>query len=172
MHSPITRLHVGAITNSRAGGAFLFAYLASQWPGRNINEKTPQIQEKPLDDEELQTEAERIASDLPETTRSQPFGPDYEVFKVAGKVFMMTTEVPGKRVVTLKCEPPHGEALRQNFDGIVPGYHMNKRHWISIEADDRMTDELLEELVQNSYLLVLEGLPRSKRPVDPSAFTN
>ncbi|MBT2514699.1 MmcQ/YjbR family DNA-binding protein [Arthrobacter sp. ISL-30] len=125
-----------------------------------------------MDGDELQADAERIALDLPETTQSQPFGPDYEVFKVAGKVFMMTTEVPGKKVVTLKCEPPHGEALRQEFEGIVPGYHMNKRHWISVGADERMTSELLEELVQNSYLLVLEGVPRSMRPIDLGAFTD
>jgi predicted DNA-binding protein (MmcQ/YjbR family) len=92
--------------------------------------------------------------------RGQPFGPEYEVFKVAGKVFVMTTEVPGVAVATLKCEPDYAAALRQEYPSVTVGYHMNKRHWISLAPGPGVSVELVEELVSNSYLLVVAGLPR------------
>jgi predicted DNA-binding protein (MmcQ/YjbR family) len=85
------------------------------------------------------------------------------VFKVGGKVFMMTTDVRGTPVVTLKCEPEYGLALQQEFETITPGYHMNKRHWTSVAAGEGVSGTLVEELVENAYLLVVERLPRAKR---------
>ena len=97
--------------------------------------------------------------------QSQPFGPEYEVFKVGGKVFMMTTVRRGTPIVTLKCEPEHALALREEFATITPGYHMNKRHWTSLTAGHGVTPALIEELVENAYLLVVDGLPRDRRPL-------
>jgi predicted DNA-binding protein (MmcQ/YjbR family) len=108
--------------------------------------------------------AMETASQLPAVTHEHPFGPEWEVFKVVGKVFLLATEVPGEPVVTLKCEPEHSQALQQRYAEVVPGYHMNKRHWLTIRAGDAVTRELLEELVRNSYELVVEGLPKGKRP--------
>jgi predicted DNA-binding protein (MmcQ/YjbR family) len=105
-----------------------------------------------------------VALSLPGVEQSQPFGPDYEVFKVGGKVFVMTTVVRGTPVVTLKCEPEHGLALRQEFETITPGYHMNKRHWTSVAAGPGVGRRLVDELVENAYLLVVDGLPRDQRP--------
>ena len=106
------------------------------------------------------------AAQLPAATLEHPFGPEWEVFKVVGKVFLLATEMPGEPVVTLKCEPEQSKALQQQYEELVPGYHMNKRHWLTIRAGEAVTQDLLEELVRNSYELVVEGLPRTKRPTN------
>jgi len=95
---------------------------------------------------------------LPGVVHVQPFGPRFEVFKALHKVFSMTTTVGEEPIVTLKCEPETGEALRQQHASITPGYHMNKRHWISIAAGPGVTDYLIEELVTNAYLLIVDQL--------------
>ena len=82
---------------------------------------------------------------------------------------MLRCELPAEtalRSCLLKCEPEQSKALQQQYEEIVPGYHMNKRHWLSIRAGDAVTRELVDELVRNSYELVVEGLPRMKRPTD------
>ena len=104
------------------------------------------------------------AAQLPAVTQENPFGPEWEVFKVVGKVFLLATEAPGEPVVTLKCEPEHSRALQQRYEELAPGYHMNKRHWLTIRAGGAVTRELVDELVRNSYELVVDGLPRSRRP--------
>ncbi|MFD6134979.1 MmcQ/YjbR family DNA-binding protein [Isoptericola sp. NPDC060257] len=79
---------------------------------------------------------------LPGVTRTWPFGPEHDVFKVRAKVFCMTTEVTGTPLVTLKCAPDDGEALRQELETVTAGYHMNKRHWISLAAGPGITRRL------------------------------
>ncbi|MUN63729.1 MmcQ/YjbR family DNA-binding protein [Kocuria sediminis] len=106
-----------------------------------------------------------VAAGLPAVSRTCPFGPEHDVFKVAGKIFLMATEATGEPIVTLKCEPPHAAALRQEFPTITPGYHMNKQHWISLAAGPGVTRDLVAELVLNAYELVVDGLPRAERPV-------
>jgi predicted DNA-binding protein (MmcQ/YjbR family) len=105
-----------------------------------------------------------VAQALAGAERCQPFGPEYEVFKVGGKIFMMTTVVRGTPIVTFKCEPEHALALREEFATITAGYHMNKRHWTSLAAGEGVTPALIGELVENAYLLVVDGLPRARRP--------
>jgi predicted DNA-binding protein (MmcQ/YjbR family) len=106
------------------------------------------------------------AAGLPGVTHEHPFGPEWDVFKVAGKVFLLATEVPGEPLVTIKCEPEHSRALQQQYEAITPGYHMNKRHWITIRGRNGVTRGLVEKLVRNSYELVVQGLPKSRRPID------
>lgn len=118
----------------------------------------------------LQDVAREIAEELPTSTMSHPFGPEYEVFKVKGKVFMLLTEVPGDPVVVLKAEPEDSEALRQSHHDITPGYHMNKKHWITVNPGGTVDAELLDDLVTESFLLVVEGLPKREQPVDPQTF--
>lgn len=101
---------------------------------------------------------------------THPFGPDWDVFKVRGKVFLLLTAVTGSQQAILKVEPLDGEALRREYSFIAPGYHMNKRHWVSVYPDAILTPQLLAELVTDSYRLVVEKLPRSQRPIDPSTF--
>lgn len=113
------------------------------------------------------------AAELPGTDRTFPFdghNADVEVWKVRGKVFAMLT----RGVVTLKADPFEAEMLRHTHAWITPGWHMNKRHWISV-ADGVLNaegagDQFLADLVTDSYLLVVAGLPRAQRPVDPATF--
>jgi predicted DNA-binding protein (MmcQ/YjbR family) len=118
-----------------------------------------------VSDAELEPVTWSAALALPRVEQSQPFGPDFEVFKVGGKVFAMTTVLRGTPIVTLKCEPEHGLALQQEFGTVTPGYHMNKRHWTSIAAGPGISRDLVEELVVNAYLLVAGAL-RTHRQKD------
>ncbi|MGH3170900.1 MAG: MmcQ/YjbR family DNA-binding protein [Trebonia sp.] len=115
----------------------------------------------------LHKTAAACAQDLPEAQLEHPFGPDWEVFKVRGKVFMLTTEVPGRPVVILKAEPDDAHALREQNSHITPGYHMNKKHWITLESGEGVDKKLVEELVTDSYRLVVSHLPKAEQPVDP-----
>lgn len=108
--------------------------------------------------------------DLPGTEKTFPFdghNADIEVWKVRGKMFAMLT----RGVVTLKADPHEAEMLRATHDWIQPGWHMNKRHWISV-GDGVFAEgaQYLHDLVTDSYLLVVAGLPRRRRPVDPATF--
>ncbi|MEV5882471.1 MmcQ/YjbR family DNA-binding protein [Streptomyces sp. NPDC052020] len=118
----------------------------------------------------LQTFAAECAERLPGARLEHPFGPDWEVFKVHGKVFMLMTSVPGEPVVILKSEPGEAEALREAHADVTRGYHMNKRHWITLEGGDSLDKKLVEELVTESYRLVVGNLPRTKQPVDPETY--
>lgn len=113
---------------------------------------------------DLRAHALRIATGLPSAEHCFPFGPETEVCKVVGKVFFLAGELQGEPLVTLKCDPEESIALQEEFAGISSGYHMNKKHWISVRAGDEITEELVDELVRASYTLVVETLPRAKRP--------
>ena len=115
----------------------------------------------------VQAAAARTAAELPGTERCFPFGPEHEVFKVGGKVFLMATEVTGPPMVTLKCDPEHARALRAEFTSIRPGWHVNKKHWVSVTAGPGVDAGLVDELVTESYLLVRERLPVRSRPALP-----
>jgi predicted DNA-binding protein (MmcQ/YjbR family) len=120
-----------------------------------------------MDGTTVQQVAMRTALELPDVTHGFPFGPDHDVLKVVDKVFLMATEVRGEPIVTLKCDPEHARALCQELASVRPGYHMNKRHWVSVGAGPGVTPELVAELVVDAYLLVVDGMPRHRRPVLP-----
>jgi predicted DNA-binding protein (MmcQ/YjbR family) len=113
----------------------------------------------------LHQTAMRVAGELPAVTHTFPFGPEHNVFKVVGKIFLLASTLAGKPIVTLKCEPEYSQALRQEFATITPGYHLNKKHWITITTGPGVTEELVEELMLNAYLLVAENLPKAKQPL-------
>jgi len=94
-----------------------------------------------------------------------PFGPDWEVFKVRGKVFLLLTAVTGQQQMIIKAEPEDCQALQQQYPFIAPGYHMNKRHWVSVYPHSELHQQLVEELVTDSYRLVVEKLPRAQQPI-------
>ena len=110
------------------------------------------------------------ARELPASTLEFPFGPDFDVFKVRGKMFMFHAVVNGERQVILKALPSDSMALRDAHADITPGYHMNKRHWISLHPGGTLTADMVSELVTESYRLVVSGLPRAQQPVEPHAF--
>ena len=92
-------------------------------------------------------------------TESLPFGPDALVFKVGGKMFLLTNlQKPDS--FNAKCDPERAIALREEFEEIVPGYHMSKVHWNTVSMTGRLTLMQLQELIDHSYVLVYEGLPK------------
>ena len=98
---------------------------------------------------------------LPDVEETTPFGPDVLVYKVHGKIFALTQPDGFPVTVNLKCDPARSEILREAHPGkIVPGYHMNKRHWNTLTLDGSLPTKLITELVQHSYQLVA---PKSKR---------
>ena len=104
-----------------------------------------------------------FVSALPGATEEQPFGPDVDVFKVGGKIFaLLSPEPPGS--ISLKCEPEWAVELRELYDAVGPGYHLNKRHWNTITLDASIPDEVLVSMVTHSYDRVVVGLPKSLRP--------
>lgn len=117
-----------------------------------------------MDGERLFTVADAAARSLPGAALERPFGPDWEVYKVGGKVFMLCTEVQGPPMVIVKADPAEAAELRCEYVEITPGYHMNKRHWITVTEGDAVSPELVENLVADSYRLVAAGLPKADRP--------
>jgi predicted DNA-binding protein (MmcQ/YjbR family) len=102
----------------------------------------------------------RTCAEFPGATADNVFGDDVDVFRIANKMFALV----GERFVTLKSTPEESEALRAVHQWIRPGYHMNKRHWITVELDSRSDPAEVEELIEESYRLVVERLPKHRRP--------
>ncbi|MGS2763865.1 MmcQ/YjbR family DNA-binding protein [Sinomicrobium sp. M5D2P9] len=100
-------------------------------------------------------------------TEDNPFGEDTIVFKVMGKMFALTSLdkwEAGDHSVNLKCDPERTEELRAEYDSIQPGYHMNKRHWNTVDVDSgELSEELIGELIDASYNLVVKGLTKKQR---------
>ncbi len=92
-----------------------------------------------------------------------PFGPDILVYKVGGKVFAITGVDSFPVFVNLKCDPERSLLLREQYDGITPAYHMNKKHWNSVALDGRVPASLIRELVDHSYQLVRKSLSKAQR---------
>jgi predicted DNA-binding protein (MmcQ/YjbR family) len=91
-----------------------------------------------------------------------PFNPDTSVFKVLGKLFALTNLDARPLTVNLKCDPEDAVRLRAEHDAVVPGWHMSKRHWNTVTVGE-LPDRMVRELVEDSYDLVVAGLPRAER---------
>ena len=104
-----------------------------------------------------------ICLNLPAAEETYPFGEDVAVIKVGGKMFALVplSEEPGS--VNLKCDPAQALELREEYPGIRPGYHQNKRHWNTVDLDGSVDDDVVNDLIVDSYDLVVAGLPRSVR---------
>ena len=92
-----------------------------------------------------------------------PFGPLTSVFKVEGKMFALSALGAEVLRVSVKCEPALAEALRAAHAAVTPGYHLNKRHWNTVELDGSFPDATIRDMIEDSYDLVVSKLPRSKR---------
>ena len=99
---------------------------------------------------------------LPHTTEDMPFGPTTLVFRIGGKMFglMSLDEVDFQRI-NLKCDPEKVEELRDNYSYIIPGYHMNKTHWNTVQLSDEVDFKLVTKLIVDSYNLVKDSLPKA-----------
>lgn len=91
---------------------------------------------------------------LPGAEETFPFGPETSVFKVGGKMFAVVGLAAKPLRVTLKCEPELSVQLRATYEEIVPGYHANKKHWITADLSGKLDDALVRQLVEGSYDLV------------------
>jgi predicted DNA-binding protein (MmcQ/YjbR family) len=105
----------------------------------------------------------RYLNERPGAVEDYPFGDDVAVFKVGGRVFALCALSGRPGSVSLKCDPTLAEALRDRYPAVTPGYHLNKRHWNTIELDGSVPDDELAELVDHSWELVVAKLPRRDR---------
>ncbi len=96
------------------------------------------------------------------TTEETPFGPTTLVFKVVGKLYALTG-LETFESINLKCDPERAMELREKYDDVVPGYHMNKKHWNTVIMDGSISDELILEWIDHSYDLVVRGLSKQQR---------
>jgi predicted DNA-binding protein (MmcQ/YjbR family) len=101
---------------------------------------------------------------LPQATETFPFGEETSVFKTSGnnKIFALSSFGDEPLAVSLKCDPQDSIALREEYAEITPGYHLNKRHWITIALNGGVPDELVENLLRGSHDLVRPKVPRAR----------
>jgi predicted DNA-binding protein (MmcQ/YjbR family) len=92
-----------------------------------------------------------------------PFNPETSVFKVGGKMFALSRLGEESLRISLKCEPRLAEALREAHAAVIPGYHLNKRHWNTVILDGSLSEEVVREMVEDSYDLVVSKLSKTER---------
>ena len=90
----------------------------------------------------------------PDVEETLPFGPDTLVFKVSGKIFLLTGLDSEALSFNVKCDLDKAIELREEFPCVLPGYHMNKKHWNTIMVDGSVTTKQLKEWIDHSYDLV------------------
>ena len=101
---------------------------------------------------------------LPEASEEFPFGDEVSVFKVSGKMFALCALDGEPLQLSVKCDPEFAVQLRSAYPAVRPGYHLNKRHWNTITLDGSLPDEMVADLLGDSYDLVVASLPKARRP--------
>ena len=96
-------------------------------------------------------------------TEEFPFNEDTLVFKVMGKMFALTDVTEVELSMNLKCNPERAIELREQYQAIIPGWHMSKKHWNTVTPDNLFNDAFLEELIDHSYELVVGGLTKKDK---------
>jgi len=91
-----------------------------------------------------------------------PFGETVLVFKVAGKIFLLADLAEGNSF-NVKCDPDLAVELRERHEEVIPGYHMNKRHWNTVRLDGGLKMREIREMIDHSYEIVVQGLPKKVR---------
>jgi predicted DNA-binding protein (MmcQ/YjbR family) len=100
---------------------------------------------------------------VPRAAETFPFGPETSVFKVEGKMFALSRLAGSPLRVSLKCEPPLAAQLREAHPAVLPGYHLNKRHWNTVIVDGSLPEQMVKDMIEDSYDLVVSRLPLSRR---------
>jgi len=100
---------------------------------------------------------------FPGAAETFPFGPKTSVFRVADKMFALSQVAERPLRVSLKCEPALAEQLRQTHAAVAPGYHLNKRHWNTVTIDGSLADEIVGDMVEDSYDLVVSQLSKARQ---------
>ena len=98
--------------------------------------------------------------DQPGAFEDFPFTAEHSVFKVEGKMFAISALDREPLEVSVKCEPELAVELRNSYAAIRPGYHLNKRHWNTITLDGSVSDQLVRDMIEDSYDLVVSALPK------------
>jgi len=101
--------------------------------------------------------------DKPEAWEDFPFGKDVSVYKIDKKMFALSSSSDGVANLNLKCDPDQAFILRDIFESVVPGYHMNKRHWNTIYLDGSIPRGEIERMIDHSYELVVKAFTRKRR---------
>ncbi len=96
-------------------------------------------------------------------TEGFPFDKTTLVFKVCNKMFALTGLDNLQLQVNLKCDPERAIELREEYESIIPGYHMSKKHWNTVIVDGSFSDDFFIDLIDNSYDLVVKSLPKKLR---------
>lgn len=91
--------------------------------------------------------------------KDYPFGPEPLVMKVGGKMFALISDSS----VSLKCDPAIAENMREQHAAVKPGYHLNKKHWNTVELDGSLSDDEVKSMIDHSYELVLASLTKAAR---------
>lgn len=99
----------------------------------------------------------------PNAELDYPFGPDAHVYKVEGKVFAIYFKDSTSESINLKCDPVHAQELRTVFSEITPGYHMNKKHWNTLDLKGDLPKSEVHRLIDHSYDLVVKSLPKATK---------
>ena len=113
--------------------------------------------------EKIQKLAIQIALKQPETVLSHPFGPQCNVIKVFDKMFLLTGELKQQKFINLKIKPEQADELKELYPSITSGYHMNKKHWISIFEGQNIDAEFIEDMVKSSYAHVVSKLNKTQK---------
>jgi predicted DNA-binding protein (MmcQ/YjbR family) len=107
-----------------------------------------------LTGERLQSIARGAASSLRGVSHGRPFVEKLDVYKVGAKVFLIVTDDPEEQIITVKADPGRGHLLRDQFAAVTVGRYLDKRHWVSVGVGEGVTEDLVTELVRDSYDLV------------------
>ena len=95
-------------------------------------------------------------------TESEPFGEGVLVLKVEGKMFLLANLNDYPTTVNLKCEPAFAVELRERYESVTPGYHMNKKHWNTVVLNGKVPSKELLNMIDHSYELVVRSLGKAK----------
>ena len=109
------------------------------------------------------TDVHALCAGMPGAVLTFPFGEETAVYKVGGRIFALTGVDRGDSI-NLKAEPQDVTGLVDTYDAVSRGYHMNKKHWVTVRLDDSLPPGLLAELIEDSYDLVVDKLPARDRP--------
>jgi predicted DNA-binding protein (MmcQ/YjbR family) len=93
-------------------------------------------------------------------TEDFPFGEDTLVFRLMNKIFLLVSLSSNPLQFNAKCDPDKAIELREQYDAIIPGYHMNKKHWNTIVLDGSLSNALIKEMIDDSYNLIVQSLPK------------
>jgi len=106
-------------------------------------------------------EVRNICLSMPHVTEDMPFGETVLAVRIGGKIFTLI-DLAAAETLNLKCYPEKAIELREEYSGIIPGFHMNKEHWNTVYFD-KIPVKLVKELIQHSYELILNSISKNKR---------